>query len=390
MTGHPKHRWRRALALGALTACLMASAAPSARADDPRAELEKAQNKLEYIQKQKETIKNALAQAYWKKEEAKLLLKDVEAELATVNGQLAVVTNQLSFAETSLKKIEADLAVTTKKVAAQKETLARRVRAINEEGRVNYLAVLFGANSFSDFVGRFEMLKMVVQQDSRLFAAFRDTQRQQEEQQKEATTRRDELAALKNQTEAYRNRVTDKRTERQRILAEIDLQQKELVAQVEAFEREEAAMQDEIAAIQRRMGRKAGRFDPILPLARVDEISDWFGPRIDPIAGDWRNHTGVDFAVSEGTPIYAIEDGVVIIARWHDGYGNMVVIDHGGGIASLYAHSSKVLVEVNQQVKRGDKIALVGTTGRSTGPHLHLEIQVDGAAQDPLKWIPQP
>jgi murein DD-endopeptidase MepM/ murein hydrolase activator NlpD len=117
------------------------------------------------------------------------------------------------------------------------------------------------------------------------------------------------------------------------------------------------------------------------------EVGSGFGFRTDPFTGRAALHTGLDFPTEVGTPVHAAAGGVVRTAEWHPEYGNMVELDHGNGLVTRYAHSSKVLVKVGDLVKRGQVISLVGTTGRSTGPHLHFEVLVDGVQQDPAKFL---
>ena len=126
---------------------------------------------------------------------------------------------------------------------------------------------------------------------------------------------------------------------------------------------------------------------PTQPPVLAKAVGSPFGWRSDPITGQSALHTGLDFQASTGTPIYAAAGGVVVVQEYHPAYGNMVEIDHGNNIVTRYAHASKTLVQRGDLVKRGQKIAEVGTTGRSTGPHLHFEVLVNGVFQDPQKFL---
>ena len=116
-------------------------------------------------------------------------------------------------------------------------------------------------------------------------------------------------------------------------------------------------------------------------------ITSYFGWRIHPIFGDYRYHSGMDIAVAAGTPVVAAESGTVILAQWYGGYGNCVVIDHGGGISTLYGHNNSLNVSVGQQVSKGQTIAAAGSTGDSTGPHCHFEVRVNGVVTEPLDYL---
>lgn len=116
-------------------------------------------------------------------------------------------------------------------------------------------------------------------------------------------------------------------------------------------------------------------------------ITSSYGPRVHPVTGQYKVHTGVDFAASTGTPFVAAKDGVVTAAEYHPAYGNMVIIDHGGGFSTLYAHASQLKVSVGQKVKQGQVVSLVGSTGYSTGPHAHFEIRINGQHVNPMDYI---
>lgn len=377
----------RRLILPLIVVALLAQAASPASADDPREELEKAQNKLEYIRQQKELTKNLLADAYWRSEEARIQLTDAEASLAVATSQLAVISNQVVFAEGDLKKVEAELVVAQKRFESNKERLARRVRALNEEGRVNYLAVLLGASSFMDFISRFDALKMVIRKDSELFAQVRKDKKDLETRQAEAINRRNRLTELKAQAETRRATIIVKRDEKVAATENLEQSKRSLQARLAEFDREEEKIQELVVEIQKKLARQGGRFQPIFPVARPINVTDNFGPRLHPILGVWRPHNGTDFAANTGAPVYAIEEGLVIIANWNDAYGWLVVIDHGNGISSWYGHSSKLLVKEGEQVKQGQRIANAGSTGWSTGPHVHLEVRINGKPEDPMKHL---
>ena len=130
-------------------------------------------------------------------------------------------------------------------------------------------------------------------------------------------------------------------------------------------------------------------FNPILPMGTIKSVSSHFGNRIDPFTGLWESHQGVDYPAVTGTPILAIANGTVTQAGYNGGYGNLVEIDHGQGYTSKYGHASQILTRMGQQVQKGQVIALVGSTGHSTGPHLHFEMAQYGQVFNPMAFLNQ-
>lgn len=366
---------------------LVTQLSPLARAaSDPMAELQKAEQQLEYIRKQQDLTKNQLADTYWRAREAQALLVTAEHELALANSRLAVATNQLTVVQAELVQVEADLVEARKRFESHRSTLATRVRALHEEGRINYIAVLFGSASFNDFITRFDLLKVIVKRDVRLFDTVKEERRSLEEAKVAVTERRTRLTELRAQAETNRTLIVTKRQERETAIRDLEGLKKRLELQVDDFEKQEEAMREKVAEIQRELARRAGRFIPAFPIKPVVITSD-FGNRIHPILGTWRMHSGTDFSAYRGQPVYAIEDGLVIVAGWSNIYGNLIVVDHGGGIASWYAHSDQMLVRVGADVKRGQQISRAGSTGQSTGPHLHLEIHINGKPVDSMEYL---
>ena len=371
--------------LPVMVATVLAQGAPPVSAN-PQADLDQARQKQQQLQRERQQAENDLQRIQLEVQEAQAALQAADSELIMASSRYQVLTSQLAAAEQELKRIEAELAEAIQVYNERKEFLANRVRTINEEGRVNYLAVLLGSNSFSDFISRFEMLQLIVKRDAQLFDQIRQDRVQLEHRQADAAKKKNDLATLR--IEAQQNLVTveDKREQRQVASRSLESRRQALRGQLAQYDREEQRVQQEIYEIQRRMARAGGTFAPIYPLKSV-VITDNYGPRIHPILGTQRMHNGTDFAARTGDSVSAIEDGTVIMAEWNDAYGWLIVIDHGGGIASWYGHSSRLQVKAGDNVKQGQQIALAGSTGWSTGPHVHLEIHVNGKPANPMDYL---
>lgn len=352
--------------------------------DDLNEAMEQQQN----LEEQRQQTQSELSQVYSAAEEAQAQLEAVEQQLAEANEELDALNGELATAEGELAQLEAEMQAAQDRYDERQRLLARRIRSVQEEGRVNYLGVLLGSTSFSDFVSRLDALKSVVKQDAKLMTEIRTEKDQLAAQQEEVENRRSQLVALKDRAEERQNQVIAMRDEQELASRTLEDRKRELEAQLDAYDQESQRIAGEIWAIQQRSNRQnVDGFSPIYPLSSF-VITDTFGPRLHPILGTWRTHYGTDFAASYGQPVHAIEDGVVIMAGWSDSYGNLVVIDHGNGYASWYGHNSQLLVDVGDTVMQGDTIALAGSTGWSTGPHCHLEIHVNGEAQDPMSFLP--
>ncbi|HWI65638.1 MAG TPA: peptidoglycan DD-metalloendopeptidase family protein [Symbiobacteriaceae bacterium] len=379
-------RIRRYLATAALLSAVVALGVPQASAD-PADEIKQLQQQMNEIGRKKNQASNELERANLDAEEAATRLDLVEQEYAVAKGQADVINSQVVTTTNELKKVEAELKEAEKQYQQRKTAFASRVRAIQEEGRVNYVGVLLGSSSFGDFISRFDMLKLVVQQDSKLFGKIRDEKKQLEDKRQDVANRQTQLLALQARAKEREQQVASKRAEHEQVSRSLNTRVSSLKAQLDAYDAEAAEVADQVWRLQQKMNRPSGgAFSPIFPV-RNYTITDVFGPRMHPILGVWRNHNGTDFAANSGTPVYAIESGTVIVAGWNDAYGNLVVIDHGNGIASWYGHSSKLLVSEGQAVTKGQQISNAGSTGWSTGPHVHLEIHVNGKPVDPMTYL---
>lgn len=378
-------RW---LIIGVMAALLAAQFAPPARAgDEPADLLKKAQERARQIASDKQNAKSALELVYLQKEEAVVQLQVAQQEKEQASAQVAVLEVQLERTQAELDKLTAQMKVTEQHYQERKALFGVRLRAIQEEGRISYLSVLFGSHSFSEFVSRFEVLKEVARLDRKLMAEIRTDHEALAEQRTQVESRKAAQSDLKAKAQQQVAVADAKAAEVKALSATLQRRQNELQQQMAEYEKQAALVEQQIWQYQQQLNRKAGRFAPISPLHIPLVVTAWFGPGPDPIRGGQRNHGGTDFAANYGEPIHAIEAGVVIHAGWDDIYGNRVVIDHGGGIASWYGHASQLLVKVGDAVSQDQVIAKIGSTGLSTGPHLHLEIRVNNVRQDPRSYI---
>lgn len=375
------------VALGALLLNMALPLRPqAAQANDIRAQLEQAQRDLEAVRRKQKEVQNELADLAFQAEEAEAQLRLVEAELVQANANLAIVAAEYEEVSAELELVQAEVALAQARYAEKRKILGDRIRAMRENGPVDKLSVLFGAATFREFISRAEILATIARKDRELVEQMKAEKLALEEKQRQVEGRKTRLAALKAEAEEYQATVVAKREEREQVSRSLEDRRQALAAQLDEMERYGQQLAEQVAALVRELNRQAGVFAPIPPVTPVI-ITDHFGMRWHPILGTQRMHYGTDFAANYGQTVRAIEAGVVLQTSFDDVYGNLVIIDHGGGITSWYAHNSRILVSPGQAVSQGEAIALAGSTGWSTGPHVHLEIHVDGVQKNPLDYI---
>jgi murein DD-endopeptidase MepM/ murein hydrolase activator NlpD len=312
----------------------------------------------------------------------------LEAELATERERLDVLTERLQRQTRRLERLEREY---DKAVAI----LEARVRAIYISEAPDVLSFLVSASSFAEIIDSFEFMERIGLQDKKIARQVKDAKTEAAAQRAAtAKTRRVAVATVavieartaearevRDELASSRSSLTAVRQLKQDALADAQETRAEYLEEVNALAAQSASL---AAAIRDAQSGSTGTGAPsaagfIWPVNGT--VVSGFGMR-------WgRLHEGIDIAASTGTPIWAAAAGTVIHAGWLGGYGNLVVVDHGNGLATAYAHASAILVGVGQTVAQGEVISLVGSTGNSSGPHLHFEVRVNGIAVDPLLYL---
>lgn len=307
-------------------------------------------------------------------------------ELENFSTKLRETRTALAQAQTQLDLVQQRVRENEALLIQRQYAMERRLRAIEMQGEVSYLSVLLQSSSFSDFLNQSEFLQRLVNSDDRLISEVRGMREGLERDKLMAIHT---IAEIKQLKKNFEDRVEglDKMQSRQAsVLAQLQTQRKKLEVYVTDLEHLSASMEDKLQKMIRARQSvpgaaavSAGKY--MYPVQGV--LTSDFGYRIHPITGAGRFHSGLDLAVDEGTPIKAADNGTVIYANWYGGYGNCVIIEHGGGFSTLYGHCSKLLVNEGARVRQGQTVALVGSTGMSTGPHCHFEVRKDGTPVDP-------
>ena len=374
-------RARRTASFLLLAAVAFLSAQVPSHSADP---LSKRRSELEQVQRRLREERSRLREV--KREQRRVLdeMERLDRAMEQNEARLKVLQRQLRQVQARAQATGTKLAVSEGRLRRQREVLGERLRQIYKWGRVGYLDLLLDSRDFGEFVTHYTYLGLIVRRDGELIQDLVEETQRWKALKAELASQQEELRGLITQVQRERHALEQETEAKRRLLGEI-AQRRALYEQVvEDLERESKELEELIRQIQAGSRRIAivSRGALLWPLE--GEITSGFGVRRHPLFRIAKMHTGVDIASTWGTPVPAAGDGEVIYAGWFGGYGKIVVIDHGGGLSTLYAHLSAILVELGQQVKRGQIIGRVGSTGYSTGPHLHFEVRIDGRPVDPL------
>lgn len=309
-------------------------------------------------------------------------ITEIESEIIILETQMTQTKEDIELKEKELKKAE-------KEYDDYEELFLTRARAMYENSDIKYLEILFGANSFSDFLSRMEMMTQIIEYDNsvldkleatkkKIEAAKKELEETHERQKEESKNLGQRKSALDN-TLAQKQALLDEATKD--IEAYTAIYEAAEAAEAKMIEENKAALSSSANPVEYSGGKLAW------PTPGVTYITSYFGYRIHPVYGYRKYHSGIDIGAGYGRDIVASADGVVTLATTNGGYGRCVIINHGSGITTLYGHCSSLLVSSGQRVTRGQLIAKVGSTGVSTGPHLHYEVRVNGSATDPLSYL---
>lgn len=316
-------------------------------------------------------------------------LKAIQAELDEATCKLQAIKKEQDQVNLQIKQLQEEIQKAEVQLRARQAILNKRVRVIYMHGQLSYIEVILGANSFSDFANRLELLKRIIRSDFNLIQEIQQRKAAIEAKKVEIEKEKARLDELASEAQKVQDEVKAKKAEQQRVLAHARTQQ-DAAKQMEA---DLIARSNEIRQmIQSRMQQNSGSDQIVHGNGTFiwpcnGPITSPFGYRTHPIFGTTIYHSGIDIGVDYNTPIHAADGGTVILAGWCGGYGNAVIIDHGNGLQTLYGHNTSVAVSEGQTVSQGQVIAYSGSTGYSTGPHCHFEVRRNGEAVDPMGYL---
>ena len=371
------------LALGLAVLPLYGAMCFADTADDKRAELNDVRQRMERMQTRKE-------QARRKAESASAELSEVMGSLNELQAQANNLQKKSDTLQGKINDNQAKLEKKQQEMQARMLIYRKRLRDIYINGQINYLDVLLGAKDFSDFSSRMYLLQKIISRDLELLEKLKQDAAEINSRKEQLAAEMKEIKATQTELEAKKAKVNKLREQRAYMLYKA---QEEEQSSQEEYERL-LAISENIASMLRNMensggGAPAGQGGTGQFMWPCNgPITSYYGWRTHPIFGTTKYHSGMDIAVDSGTPIHAADSGTIVYSGWLGGYGNCVMIDHGGGLVTLYAHNSALNVGEGQYVSKGAVVAYAGSTGYSTGPHCHFEVRLHGELTEPLNYLP--
>jgi len=386
----------RKLILAVLLATFALGLLPAAASAGAPGQLAQTRDKIAAAKQHKASLNEQISALDGQLAAIEAQLKGLGGRIDAVQQRLAATRDKLRVLGEQLRLKRAELARARHELASEQSAFQLRIRIAYKTSDLDYLDVLMASNSFEDLVSRVDVVRSLVGGDNALVGRLQTTRDAVREQKRAIAARESDarqaaadlqaqsaqLAALQAARAEQQTAALAARKQKTGALAQVNGDLAQLKSQEDQLLAESSAL---TGVINSSSGGGGGTGRLGWPVS--GPVTSPFGWRVHPILHVKRFHTGIDIGVGYGTPIHAADSGTVIYATWMSGYGNVIIIDHGGGISTLYAHQSSLAVGMGARVARGQVIGYVGSTGFSTGPHLHFEVRLNGTPVDPLAYL---
>ena len=368
--------------------------------------IEDSKEKISALEEEKEKVENTLNELETLKSNTADYVEELDRELTSLSVRITELSGEMTDKQAEIDVTKAELEEAKADEAKQYSSMKLRIKYMYEKGETNFLDLIFEAESFSDMLNKAEYIQKVSDYDRNKLNEFVETREEIAATEVRLEGEYAELEDMKAETEAKKSSVNvlmaDKKKELEEYNRKIADAQSEIDEMQQAIKAEEAniaAIEAEIKRQEEEARRKAEEAGKTYEVKSIDGISfTWplpsssritsnFGGRSSPTEGASSNHQGIDVGAPEGSPIKAAASGTVVISTYSKSAGNYVMINHGGGVYTVYMHMSSIAVSSGQSVGMGETIGYVGSTGYSTGPHLHFGVRVNGSYVNPLNYV---
>lgn len=336
-----------------------------------------AEQKLEYVQEE-------LSSAIIKIQQLDDSIREAEADIQNLETELSELQIKIDEIEKKLDTIQLNY-------EENEELLQKRLVVMYEVGETTYLDILLNSGNIIDFLSNYYSIQEIIKSDTELLQQIENEKNEVENTKRELDEQKASLKVKKAKKEQLAVINQNNKTLKEQAVANLSQEEIELQTKIQEYKEEEARIEALIRIATNEYEYTGDYTGGIMawPVAKSGTyITSGYGMREHPIQGVIKQHTGIDIGnAGFGAPVIAATDGIVTMAGRYGGYGNCVIINHGNGISTLYGHGQTILTEVGKEVKKGDLIMEVGSTGNSTGPHLHFEVRVNGSCVDPMPYL---
>lgn len=371
-----------------------------------RQDVEDAKKKVTGLEQEKKKIEQTLKNLEGLKSDAAAYVKQLDGQLDRVNEELEQMEEQITAKETDIARTQAELETAKIAEAEQYDSMKLRIKYMYERGNTSFLDMLLQSKDMVQLMNRAEYIQQISEYDRQMLNAYENTRNQIEQQEIQLKEEHEQLLSLQDETKVKQQSVELLLEKKNQELKNFENQIDAAQGQVSEYERDIQAQESKVKQLEAEIKRKEeqakkaaeaagkqykvtslGNISFVWPCPASSRINSKFGDRESPTKGASTNHKGIDIGASTGTAIVAAASGTVVISTYSYSAGNYIMINHGGGVYTVYMHCSKLLVSEGAQVKQGQTIAKVGSTGYSTGPHLHFGIRSGGQYVNPLKYV---
>jgi murein DD-endopeptidase MepM/ murein hydrolase activator NlpD len=361
-------------------------------------------SQIEKIDKQLKDLKNEMERTAQNQKSAEKSVKVLTTKKETTKEEIAALLSRIDVVQKKLETTQGKIAAAEEKLYVtgqeledaikqlknREKLMDSRVRLAYTTGAVSYLDVLLSSTNFSEFLDRLDKVESIVTQDRNIADQKKAYSVQVADKKIQVEQELQEVKTLYSEMEDNKSELEQNEKNKEVMMSKIAKQIEDMEDISDESAKQLTDLAKKASALQAKKSRivnyyKGGKLG--VPLKSAYRISSSFGYRTHPISGTKRLHAGIDMAAPKGTPVYAAESGVVTVARSYSGYGNCIIIDHGGKLWTLYGHLSSIQVKEGETVKRGEKIGLVGSTGQSTGNHLHFEVRKNSEPVNPAPYL---
>lgn len=306
---------------------------------------------------------------------------NLEYEINSLNAKTISLSTSIQSNKESIEKL-------SKEYAEKKELLEKRLVETYKEGDTRYLDVLLSSKSITDFISSYYLINEVIESDNSLMDLVYSQKKDLEAKQIKLENERKELTDSKEKADKKQVSLENMKVVKKSYVSQLSNSEKTTQDKITEYQKKLKEIENEIAILaENSIGGDYNGGTMRWPVPGYSKITSPFGMRVHPITKIYKLHTGTDIGAPTGANFIAAADGKVIKSCYNTAYGNMVMIDHGGGVVTLYAHGSKRMVSEGDYVRQGETVLKVGSTGYATGPHAHFEVRINGAYKNPLNYV---